>query len=50
MMGMLRSAARGGQMTLPPADGADELEELREAVSSDPLPVTLEKSRKEYSC
>jgi hypothetical protein len=50
MMGMLRSAARGGQVTLPLADGADELEELRETVSAAPLQVTLEESRKEYSC
>jgi len=50
MMGMLRSAARGGQVTLPLPDGADELEELRKAVSGAPLQVTLEESRKEYSC
>jgi predicted dehydrogenase len=50
MMGMLRSAARGGQVTLPLADGADELAELNKAVSSAPLQVTLEESRKEYSC
>jgi predicted dehydrogenase len=48
MMGMLRSAARGGQVTLPLADGTDELEELRRAVSSAPLQVTLDESRKEY--
>jgi predicted dehydrogenase len=50
MMGMLRSAARGGQVTLPLADEADELEELRKAVSTAPLQVTLEESRKEYGC
>ena len=50
MMGMLRSAARGGQVALPLTDGADELEELKKAVSSAPLQVTLEESRKEYGC
>jgi len=50
MMGMLRSAARGGQVALPLADGADEIEELRRAVSDAPLQVTLEESRKEYGC
>jgi hypothetical protein len=50
MMGMLRSAARGGQVALPLADGADELAELKEAVSSSPLQVTLAESRKEYGC
>jgi len=50
MMGMLRSAARGGQVALPLAGGADELEELRRALSGAPLQVTLEESRKEYSC
>jgi predicted dehydrogenase len=48
MMGMLRSAARGGQVTLPLVDAADELEELRRALSSAPLQITLEESRKEY--
>jgi hypothetical protein len=48
-MGMFRSAARGGQVTLPLTDGADELEELKKAVSSAPLQVTLEESRKEYA-
>ena len=47
-MGMLRSAARGGQVALPLTDGADELEELKRGVSSAPLQVTLEESRKEY--
>jgi predicted dehydrogenase len=50
MMGMLRSAARGGQVTLPLRDAADELEELRRALSGAPLQVTLEESRKEYAC
>jgi predicted dehydrogenase len=48
MMGMLRSAARGGQVTLPLADTANELEELQRALPSAPLQVTLEESRKEY--
>jgi predicted dehydrogenase len=50
MVGMLRSAARGGQVALPLPDGANELEELRRAVSDAPLQVTLEESRKEYGC
>ena len=50
MMGMLRSAARGGQVTLPLRDGANELEELKRALSDAPLQVTLEESRKEYNC
>ena len=48
MMGMLRSAARGGQITLPLLDAANELEELQRALPSAPLQVTLEESRKEY--
>lgn len=31
-------------------DAADELEELKRAVSSASLQVTLEESRKEYNC
>jgi len=50
MMAMLRSASRGGQVTLPLPDAADELEELRRALSKAPLEVTLEESRKEYGC
>ncbi len=50
MMGLLRSAARGGQVTLPLRDGAHELEELQRALPSTPLQVTLEESRKEYGC
>ena len=48
MMGMFRSAARGGQVTLPLRDGADELEELKRTLSAEPLQMTLEESRKEY--
>jgi predicted dehydrogenase len=48
MMGMLRSAARGGQVTLPLLDAGNEPEELRRALSDAPLQVTLEESRKEY--
>jgi predicted dehydrogenase len=48
MMGMFRSASRGGQITLPLSEGADELEELRRALSPTPLQMTLEESRKEY--
>jgi predicted dehydrogenase len=50
MMGMLRSAARGGQVTLPLLDAANELEELKRALSGAPLQATLEESRKEYGC
>jgi predicted dehydrogenase len=50
MMGMLRSAARGGQITLPLLDAANELEELQRALPSAALQVTLEESRKEYGC
>ena len=50
MMGAFRSAARGGQVGLPLLDGADELAELRRALSGTPLQVTLEESRKEYDC
>jgi predicted dehydrogenase len=50
MIGMLRSAARGGQVTLPLLDAANELEELRRALSGATLQVTLEESRKEYNC
>jgi hypothetical protein len=49
MMGMFRSASRGGQITLPLSEGADELEELRRALSPTPLQMTLEESRKEYA-
>jgi len=48
MMGTFRSAARGGQVELPLTEPADELEELKKALSSAPLQVTLEESRKEY--
>jgi predicted dehydrogenase len=48
MMGLFRSAARGGQIALPLTDGADELEELRRALPSAPVQVTLEESKKEY--
>jgi predicted dehydrogenase len=50
MMGMLRSASRGGQVALPLLDGANELEELQRTLSGAPLQVTLEESRKEYGC
>jgi predicted dehydrogenase len=50
MMGMLRSAARGGQVALPLLDGANELEELQRTLSGAPLLATLEESRKEYNC
>jgi predicted dehydrogenase len=50
MMGLLRSAARGGQVTLPLLDAANELEELRRALSGATLQVTLPESRKEYNC
>jgi predicted dehydrogenase len=50
MMGAFRSAARGGQVTLPLRDGANELEDLRRALSGAPLQVTLEESKKEYNC
>jgi hypothetical protein len=49
-MGMLRSASRGGQITLPLLDAANELEELQRALPSAALQVTLEESRKEYGC
>ena len=48
MMGMFRSASRGGQVTLPLRDGADELEELRAKLTGTPVVSTLEESRKEY--
>jgi predicted dehydrogenase len=50
MMGMLRSAARGGQVTLPLLDAANELGELQRVLSGAPLQATLEESRKEYGC
>jgi hypothetical protein len=48
MMAAYRSAVRGGQITLPLRDGADEIEELRRALPDVPIEVTLEESRKEY--
>ncbi len=48
MMGMYRSAAGGGQVVLPLADGVDELELLKKAMPRAPLQVTLEESKKEY--
>jgi hypothetical protein len=50
MMALFRSAARGGQVTLPLTDGADEIEELRRTVSKTKLEVTLADSKKEYGC
>jgi predicted dehydrogenase len=48
MMGLFRSAARGGQVVLPLHDPADELEELRAKLGPTPVVSTLEESRKEY--
>jgi predicted dehydrogenase len=48
MMGLYRSAARGGQVALPLREAADELDELRRALSAAPVLVTLEESKKEY--
>lgn len=48
MMAMFRSAARGGQILLPLANPADELEELKHALPDSPVLVTLEESRKEF--
>jgi predicted dehydrogenase len=50
MMGLFRSAARGGQVPLPLPDAADELHELRSAALGATLLATLEESRKQYAC
>lgn len=49
MMGMYRSAARGGQVSLPITDPADELAELQQSLPNTPLQVTLEESNKEFN-
>lgn len=50
MMAMYRSAAKGGQITLPLTSPENELEELKKAIPDTKLQVTLEESKKEYNC
>lgn len=49
MMGLLRSAARGGQIAMPLEDGPAELDELEKVLSDQPVIPTSEETRKEYS-
>ena len=48
MMGLLRSAAQGGQVAMPLEDGPAELDELAKALSDKPVIPTTEETRKEY--
>jgi hypothetical protein len=49
MMGLLRSSARGGQISMPLEDGPAELDELEKVLSDQPVIPTSEETRKEYS-
>ncbi|OGJ85660.1 MAG: hypothetical protein A2268_16805 [Candidatus Raymondbacteria bacterium RifOxyA12_full_50_37] len=49
MMGMFRSAAQGGQVSLPLSSGMDELEAMQKAIPDAKALVTLEESKKEYN-
>jgi len=48
MMGLLRSAAEGGQVAMPLEDGPAELDELAKVLSDKPVIPTTEETRKEY--
>lgn len=48
MMAICRSAAHGGQVALPLADGPAEMEELKKALSDAPVLLSMEENRKEY--
>lgn len=48
-MGLLRSAADGGQVAIPFADGRDELVDLAPKLSDNPVICTSEETRQEYS-
>lgn len=50
MMGMFRGAALGGQIALPLTEGINELEALKKKIPDATLLVTLEESKKEYTC
>lgn len=50
MMGMFRSAAIGGQVSLPITKGENELELLKKNMTDNKLFVTLDDSKKEYNC
>jgi predicted dehydrogenase len=47
-MGILRSAAHGGQVKLPLASGEPEIEALGRALADRPVQLSFEASRKEY--
>lgn len=48
MLALQRSAVEGGQVALPLAIGADELEMLRSAIADRPVLVSCEQNRKEF--
>ena len=48
MMGLMRSAAEGGQIAMPLGDGPDELDNLKKSMSDKPAIPTSEETRKEY--
>jgi len=48
MMALCRSAAEGGQVALPLAEGADELAALREALPDRPVLLSFAGNEKEY--
>jgi predicted dehydrogenase len=50
MLGMFRSAAVGGQVAMPLASGENELNLLKQNMSDNRLFVTLDESKKEFSC
>ena len=48
MLALQRSAAEGGQVALPLADGADEQSLLKSRVPARPVLVSCEQNRKEF--
>jgi hypothetical protein len=48
MLGMQRSAAQGGQVSLPLTSAADEQTLLKGKVSAHPVLVSCEQNRKEF--
>ena len=48
MMGLVRSAIKGGQVALPLTPWPDEIKALREALPDEPVLLTMPENAKEY--
>jgi len=48
-MAFCRSAARGGQVALPLAKGADEIKALQRSMPDDKVILSMEANAKEYA-